>query len=356
MEVTPRIEKVREILGELSLDAFCITHLPNIRYLSGFSGSAGTIFIGKDKNYFITDFRYKNQSAEQVKGFEIIISYNNVDEFKKIFEKEGFKKIGFEASHVVVSGADSFKQNFPGVEFVPVMERIEKLTMQKTPDEIEKIKKAAEISDRTFEKILKFIKPGMRELEVSAEITYTHKKLGAAKDSFDAIVASGYRGALPHGVASDKIIQKGEMVTIDFGCVYDGFCSDITRTISVGEPSEEMRKIYGIVLEAQLKAVAAAKGGVSSKSVDSVARDFIASKGYGDKFGHGLGHGLGIEVHEIPSVSQRADMPLPVGTVVTIEPGIYVEGLGGVRIEDDVLITNDGCEILNKAPKELIII
>ncbi|MGH2575633.1 MAG: M24 family metallopeptidase, partial [Ignavibacteria bacterium] len=244
----------------------------------------------------------------------------------------------------------------PEVKFNPLIEKVENLTVQKTVDEIAKIKKAIEITDKTFEKILKFIKPGMSELDISAEITYTQKKLGALKDAFEPIVASGWRGALPHGIASDKKIAKGEMVTLDFGCVYDGFCSDMTRTIAVGEPPEELKKIYNVVLEAQLKSIESAKSNLSSKALDLVARDYITKKGYGDNFGHGLGHGLGIEVHELPGISQRADYTLKENSIVTIEPGIYVESLGGVRIEDDVLLNENGCEVMNKSDKELIIL
>jgi len=228
--------------------------------------------------------------------------------------------------------------------------------MVKTDEELSRIRKACEITDRVFEKMLEVIRPGMAEKDVSAEISYWHKKYGADKDSFDPIVASGWRGALPHGIASDKIINSGEMVTLDFGCICDGFCSDLTRTISVGEPSKEMKKIYDTVLKSQIMAIKAAKEGVSTKEVDKVARDFINESGYEGKFGHGLGHGLGIEVHEMPSVSQKMDMLLPANVVVTIEPGIYVEGLGGVRIEDDIIIKQGGSEIINKAPKELIVI
>jgi Xaa-Pro aminopeptidase len=228
--------------------------------------------------------------------------------------------------------------------------------MQKTQGEISKMKKAAEISDMTFEKMLGFIKPGMTELEVSAEITYTQKKLGASKDAFEPIIASGWRGALPHGIASDKKIENGEMITLDFGCIYEGFCSDLTRTISVGKPVTEMKKIYDIVYEVQNKTVERVKAGMSSMKLDSEARNEIAAKGYGEHFGHGLGHGLGIEVHERPSVGQRDDVILAENSVITIEPGIYIEGLGGVRIEDDVLLKADSNEVLNKAKKELIII
>ncbi|HEY3249778.1 MAG TPA: Xaa-Pro peptidase family protein [Ignavibacteria bacterium] len=352
-----RISEIQKMLGEqLEADAFYITHIPNIRYITGFSGSAAIVVITKNKNYFITDFRYKAQSAKQVKDFEIHINYLAVDELKKIFEKEDIKSAAFESTHLTYNQLEKLQEAFPAVKFISAAEKIETLTMCKLPDEIEKLKQAARITDKTFEKILTIIKPGISEKDVSAEISYWHKKFGAEKDSFDPIVASGWRGALPHGIASDKIIEKGDMVTLDFGCVYDGFCSDLTRTIAVGEPSDELKKIYQIVLDAQLKAIDAAKVGARTIEVDLVARNYISSFGYGEKFGHGLGHGLGIEVHELPSVSQRMDMALPEGAVVTIEPGIYVEGVGGVRIEDDILIKNGKCEVLNSSKKELIIV
>jgi Xaa-Pro aminopeptidase len=351
-----RIKSIQASLGELGADVFYLTHLPNIRYLTGFSGSSAFVVISKNKCYFITDFRYKDQSAAQVTGFDIRINYQSIDEIKKIFESENVKLAAFESTHLTFNQLEKLKEAMPGVKFIPAAEKIEMLTMCKTGDEINEIKNAVGITDRTFEKILSFIKPGMKEKDVSAEITYWHKKFGAEKDSFDPIVASGYRGALPHGIASDKLIERGDMVTLDFGCIYNGFCSDLTRTIAVGNPSDELKNIHRIVLDAQMKAIKSARSGITTKELDNVSRDYIKSKGYGEKFGHGLGHGLGIEVHELPSVSQRMDLKIPDSVVVTIEPGIYIEGVGGVRIEDDVLIKNGGCEVLNKAAKELIII
>lgn len=351
-----RISGIRKLLAEMGADIFYISSIPNIRYITGFSGSSAYVFITKDKNYFITDFRYKEQSAGQVKGFEIRITNQQTEEIKKICEETRAKSVVFESTNVTYNHIEKLKEALPKVKFIPAADKIESFTMCKAPDEIAKMKKAAEISDKTFDKILGIIKPGMKESDVASEITYWHKKFGASKDSFDTIVASGFRGALPHGVASDKIIEKGEMVTIDFGCVYEGFCSDITRTIAIGNPSEQMKKVYQIVLESQLKSIESAKAGITTIALDKIARDHISSFGYGEKFGHGLGHGLGILVHELPSVSRKMDMPIPEGVVVTIEPGIYLEGVGGVRIEDDVLITNNGCEVFNRSPKELLIL
>ncbi|RPI14302.1 MAG: aminopeptidase P family protein [Ignavibacteriae bacterium] len=351
-----RIEKLRELLEAQNLDAFYINHIPNVRYLSGFSGSSAYIILTRDKNYFITDFRYKDQSHAQVKGYEIAINYNNNEEVKKIFDNNGFKRVGFESGRITFHSVESMKKDYPSIEFVPLHDEIEKLTMQKTPEELQIMRKACEITDKTFSHILDIIRPGMTELDVSAEITYSHKKLGALKDSFEPIVASGWRGALPHGIASDKTILHGELVTLDFGCMYEGFCSDLTRTIAIGEPNDKMKKIYQVVYDAQHKALEQAKAGMTTKELDSVARDYITSCGYGEHFGHGLGHGVGIEVHEMPGVSQRTNITLIPDSVITIEPGIYIENLGGVRIEDDIVVRENGCEILNKSKKELIIL
>jgi Xaa-Pro aminopeptidase len=351
-----RIQKLKTLLNELSLDAFYVTHIPNIRYISGFSGSSANIIITKNTDYFLTDFRYKDQSAREVSGFEIIINYDNFSEVKSIFSKNGIKNAGFEANHLIFESFEIMKKSLNGIGFKPLSNKIEELTVQKTEEEIVKIKKAVEITDKTFRKMLEFIKPGMSELDVSAEITYTQKKLGAEKDAFDPIVASGLRSALPHGIASHKKIERGDPVTLDFGCVYDGFCSDLTRTIFAGKPTDELRNLYNIVYSAQKMAIEKAKAGMSSKQLDSSARDYIKEKGFGSYFGHGLGHGLGIEVHEMPGLNQRTDHTLKKNSVITIEPGIYIESLGGVRIEDDVLLDENGCTVLNNSPKELIII
>jgi len=215
-------------------------------------------------------------------------------------------------------------------------------------------KKAVKITDKTFSDLLDIIKPGMTEREISAEISYLQKKLGADGDSFDSIVASGERSAFPHARATDRKIQKGELLKLDFGCTVNGMKSDLTRTIAIGEVNGELRKIYEIVKEAQQRALDNAKAGVSGKVLDSFARDFIKEKGYGKNFGHGLGHGLGYDVHEKPSLNERCDYVLEVNNIVTIEPGIYIEGIGGVRIEDDIVVKENGCEILNRSTKDFI--
>lgn len=239
---------------------------------------------------------------------------------------------------------------------MPVSGVVEKLRLIKTESEIKILKEAADIADAAFKHILEFIRPGVTELEVSNELEFFMRKAGAISSSFDIIVASGYRSALPHGVASDKIIETGDFVTLDFGAYYKGYVSDITRTVAVGKPDDKLKEIYGIVLEAQLRGLAGIKPGMTGKEADALTRNFIAQKGYGENFGHSTGHGIGLEVHEGPALSIKSDTVLEPGMVVTVEPGIYIPGLGGVRIEDDTLITKDHNETLNHSTKELIIL
>jgi len=238
----------------------------------------------------------------------------------------------------------------------PLESLVEELQMIKDQAEIEKIKKAVEIADQGFQFLIDFIKPGKSEKEVALELEFFMKRQGGEANAFDFIVASGKRGALPHGVASEKKIEIGDLVTIDFGTVYQGYHSDITRTLAVGEPSASLRDIYELVLTAQQKVIAEIKAGMDCFDADKIARDFIAEAGYKDNFGHGLGHGVGLEIHEAPRLSYTSKDVLKAGMVVTDEPGIYVSGLGGVRIEDDLLITESGCEVLNSATKELVIL
>ena len=353
-----RISQIKDDFKALGIDSFLVKNLSNIRYLCGFSGSAGALLLTKDKDYFISDFRYKTQSKTEVyDDFEIIIyKQNSYGYIADIIKKHNLKKIGFESNFLTVNDAEHFKKEFTSVKFVPVNSAIEKYTSQKNEKEIELTKKAVEITDRVFSKILSIIKPGMTENDISAEISFYHKKYGASGDSFDPIVASGERSAFPHGRPTNKKIANNELVTLDFGCVVEGMKSDMTRTIAFGKIPAECKKIYNIVLEAQIRAVDAVRAGITVKKLDSYARGYIKSKGYGNNFGHGLGHGLGYDIHEGPSINPRTDYKLLVNNIVTIEPGIYVEGLGGVRIEDDVIVKEKGCEILNISPKELIIL
>ena len=352
-----KLEKIRNRFKELSINGLLITSDYNRRYMTGFTGTAGVAVISEEKAVFITDFRYTEQAAKQIQGYEIIQhSGPIIEEVAKIVNDLGIKKLGFEQGHLTYQAYASYKKGLSNSEFVPVSGAVEKLRLIKSSSEIKILEEAAEIADAAYKHILTYVKPGLKEIEVANELEFFMRKNGAISSSFDIIVASGYRSALPHGVASDKVIEKGDFVTLDFGAYYKGYCSDITRTFAVGEPSDELKKIYSTVLEAQLRGMNGIKPGMTGKEADALTRDYIKAQGYGEYFGHSTGHGLGMEVHEGPALSFRSDTVLEQGMVVTVEPGIYVAGLGGVRIEDDIVITATGNESLTHSPKELIIL
>jgi Xaa-Pro aminopeptidase len=349
-----KYDKVRELLKDKQLDALIIMSDYNRRYLSSFTGSSGAVVMTKDAKYLISDFRYKSQGKKQAEDFEFVLQDKGLVPFVIDFLKnKNLKAIGFEGHQV---NFNIYKQLSEHFELTPLTEEIEKIRMIKTSDELTLIQKACDIADESYEYILKYVQPGMSELEVKNELENYMMKLGAEGPSFDTIVASGYRGALPHGVASDKIIENGDMVTLDFGAYYNGYASDITRSFGVGELSDEMTKIYNIVLEAQLKSLDNIKEGMSGAEADKIARDVIKSYGYGDNFGHSLGHGFGLEVHESPALSQSSQHILEEGMCITVEPGIYVDDIGGVRIEDDCIVTKDGLKKITHSSKDLFII
>ncbi len=351
-----RVEKLRAQLDNENVDAFLLTSEFNRRYITGFTGSAGVALITKERALFVTDFRYVEQATEQCADFEIVEHGGNIPlEIARLVKELNISRIGFEKDHVTYSSFELFNGAIEG-ELVPVSGVVEKLRLIKTNEEIKILKEAADIADAAFKHILDFIKPGKTELEVSNELEFFMRKCGATSSSFDIIVASGYRSALPHGVASDKVIQTGELVTLDFGAYYKGYVSDITRTVAVGEPSDKLREIYNVTLEAQLKAMELLKPGLTGKDADAIARDYIKEHGYGEYFGHSLGHGIGLEVHEGPGLSFRSDVVLEPGMTVTVEPGIYIAGVGGVRIEDDTLITESGNERFTHSTKDLLIL
>ncbi|PGY13859.1 Xaa-Pro peptidase family protein [Bacillus sp. AFS031507] len=351
-----KIEKLRSNFSTLGIDGILITSPYNRRYISNFTGSAGVVLISAEKTLFLTDFRYIEQATKQCQGFEIIkITGTIPEEVAQQVKNLGIQKLGFEEDFLTYS---SFKlyDNEVDAELVPLSGVIEKLRLIKTDAEIKILKVAADIADAAFKHILDFIGPGKTELEVSNELEFFMRRAGATSSSFDTIVASGHRSALPHGVASDKVIEAGDIVTMDYGCYYNGYVSDITRTIAIGEPDAKLKEIYEVVLEAQLLGMAGIKPGLTGKQADAITRDYITEKGYGEYFGHSTGHGIGLEIHEGPGLSMKSDVILEPGMVVTCEPGIYIPGLGGVRIEDDALITKDHNEALTHSTKELIIL
>ncbi|MFD2371912.1 M24 family metallopeptidase [Brevibacillus sp. GCM10020057] len=351
-----RLDKLREAVANLGADAIITEKQENRFYFSGFTGSTGWVIVTEKEAFLVTDFRYVEQAQEQAPLFTVVNNERKaVEAIAKLLAEKGVKRLAFESS-VSYQTYQEWSKAFDGVELIAASGLMEKIRMFKDESELAIIREAVRIAEAGFEHIQKYIRPGVSEEDVALELEFFMRKQGASGSAFDMIVASGPRGALPHGRASEKIIQAGEMVTLDFGAAYKGYNSDITRTLAVGEPSPKMKEIYDIVLRAQLAGVAALKPGVTGKEADAATRDIIAAAGYGDCYGHSAGHGLGLEVHEQPSLSTVSPFVLEPGMLVTMEPGIYVSGLGGVRIEDDVLITADGHEVLNKSTKELIIL
>ncbi|AWC29775.1 MULTISPECIES: Xaa-Pro dipeptidase [Bacillus cereus group] len=351
-----KITKLRSAFDEAGIDGILLTNEYSRRYMTGFTGTAGVVLISKERALFITDFRYVEQASKQAVGYEIVQHTGPIlDEVANQVNNLGIQKLGFEQDTLTYSSYTAHKEAI-AAEFIPTSGLVEKLRLIKTDSEIKILKEAAQIADAAFEHILSFIHPGVSEIEVSNELEFFMRKQGATSSSFDIIVASGLRSALPHGVASEKVIETGDFVTLDFGAYYKGYCSDITRTIAVGEPSDKLKEIYHVVLEAQLRGVNGMKAGLTGREADALTRDYIAEKGYGEYFGHSTGHGLGLEVHEAPGLAYRSETVLEPGMVVTVEPGIYIPGVGGVRIEDDIIVTSEGNEVITKSPKELIIL
>jgi len=334
------------------LDAVVFFHLPTIRYLCDFSGSDGVLVAFRKQTFFLTDSRYTVQAREQVRADEIIEYRSQLPAVIDCLNRQGCRRVGFEAATLAYATWDKLrKESADRWIWIPLDEPLQQLRRRKRDAEVDKLRQAAALAARGFEQIIDLIRPGAIEREIALELEFALKRLGADEKAFDFIVASGLRGAMPHGIASDKAIVSGELVTIDYGVVKDGYHSDETVTLAVGEISSDLRRIYDIVLAAHDAAIDQLRPGMGLRELDAVARELIAAEGYGDYFGHGLGHGVGLEIHEYPAVSPRARGLVEPGMVLTIEPGIYVPGLGGVRIEDTLLVTDSGNEILTRLPK-----
>lgn len=354
-----RVEKLRQQLVNQQLDAIIVDSPYNRRYLSGFTGSAGTLLITAQEQYLLTDFRYRIQSKEQAPSFSVVeYSATAHEDVKQLLVQHQAKRVAFEQEHWSFAQYKKWEQVLSDkVELVPTSGLIEDIRMIKDADELQVLLEAAQLADKTFAHILNYIEAGISENAIALEMEVFMRKNGATSSSFDTIVASGERSALPHGVASERILKNNEFVKLDFGAYYKGYCSDITRTVFLGqEPTEKHYEIYNTVLQAQLHALEHIKAGITGKEADSYARDYITEKGYGDLFGHGTGHAIGLEIHEGPRLSKMSETVLKPGMVVTVEPGIYVPNFGGVRIEDDVVITEAGIQILTQSTKELILL
>ena len=350
-----RIKKAFGVIKKNNLDCMIVTEINHVRYLSGFTGSNGLVVLDPPKAYFLTAFRYATQAPKEVKNCQVnIASRQLMTELPKLSIFERVTRIGVEAEFVSLKLMNSLKEILPTVTFKPTEQLIESLSIIKDQDEVSRIKKAVRIADKAFSEILGVLKPGIKENDLALELEFKMRSFGAENISFETIIASGLRSAMPHGRASDKRLRKGDLVTLDFGALYRGYASDITRTVVLGKATEKQKKIYQIVLNAQKSACKAVKPGLACNRLDGLARDIIMKAGYGDYFGHGLGHGLGMLVHDRPTVSPQSNDVLEPGMVVTIEPGIYIPNWGGVRIEDDVLVTATGGQILTKSPKDLL--
>ncbi len=355
-----QIKKLQNQLKEFHLDAFFIISPINRRYLTGFPSSLGFLIVTKKESLLFLDSRYYEAATKLVSGSKVIRFKNNKELMKiikKYFQKNKVENVGFEENKLTYAQFKKYNEIFNKINFIPAESILSKLRLIKTKDEITNIKKAVDISKRAFQHILNFIKPGMSEKDLQAELEYTIKRYGGYAASFDIIFISGPKTSMPHGVSTSNKIKDKDIILVDFGVLYNGYVSDITRTFFIGEPNKKLEIIYQIVLKAQKTAISKLKVGMTCEKVDSLARNIIKKAGFERYFNHSLGHGIGLEVHERPTIAQTIDMQIKTGMIFTIEPGIYIPGLGGVRIEDNVLIKRNSTEVLTKdIPKDLLIL
>jgi len=354
-----RLDKLRRLIDSqgLKIDALLVESRENREYLSGFSGSSGYLVIGLDFAYLVTDFRYTEQAAVQAPEFKVVRHGSpHTTTLAEVLAEAKVKRLGFERAHLTYGRYDDYRARLGPVELVPTENLVEELRSVKDAGEIKLLKEASRIADEAFGSLLKLLKTGMTEKDVGTELEYQMRKLGAEGLAFDPVIASGPRSSLPHAEPTDRRIDFGDFLTIDFGAEYRGYRSDCTRTVAFGRVTKKQREVYEIVLRAQEAALEAAGPGMLGKELDGVARKVIDAAGYGANFGHGLGHGVGLAVHEAPGVGQTGDVPLQKGHVITLEPGIYLPGWGGVRIEDMGVITAKGFDDFTTAPKELIVL
>ena len=350
-----RVQAFLDKMQEKELDGIIINNLKNVYYLTGFWGSNGTVFISRDRQILVTDARYIIAAKQEVTGFEVFAERDELATIAKIAKDMGLSRIGFE-DEISVSYYHRMQAAFEGLELIPQTQFVEALRMIKDESEIATIRKACSISDQAFHDALEFIKPGKTEIEIANFLDFRMRELGAAGLSFDPILASGINSSKPHAPPMHKPVELGEAITMDFGCLYEHYVSDMTRTIYLDHVSDEQAEIYNTVLKANQALIDQAKAGLGFRDFDKIPRDIIVEAGYGQYFTHGIGHGIGLDIHEEPYFSQTSTEVIKSGMVLTDEPGIYIEGKYGVRIEDDILITDTGCELLTLAPKELIVI
>lgn len=348
-----KLEKLRQTLAELELDAILVSKGANIRYLSGFTGGEGVLLISREEALLATDFRYYEQVEKEARAFRLAKITTKFEELlPQIVAEVGAQRIGFEGQHVTYEQYQTWANALQGRKLIPTKEIVEKLRMVKDAAELAVIRRAVALADEAMVHLMGVIRVGMTEREVSWELESYMRTHGAEAVSFTIIVGSGPNGSMPHAVTTDRRIEPGESIVMDLGAKVDGYCSDLTRTFCLGTPqSAEYPKVWEIVLAAQQAARDVIRAGMPGNEAHAVAQEVIEKAGYGDKFGHGLGHGVGLEIHEKPRASRLSEDVLPAGAVITIEPGIYLPGQFGVRIEDMAVVTETGVEVLTRAPK-----
>ncbi|MGH2719162.1 MAG: M24 family metallopeptidase [Actinomycetota bacterium] len=343
--------------GPEAVDALYLSNLVNVRYLCGFTGSNGSLLVSRQRAWFLTDGRYREQAPGEVTGAEIEV-YTLPDQLGaalgKVSDELGAKRVGFEADHVAVTSAQRLSNQFPAADLVPTSGIVEGLRRVKEPEELDRIRRAAELADDGVAYIIGKARPGVSERELAIDLESYMRRQGAEAVSFPSIVAAAERSAMPHAHPTSRPVEPGRFLLFDLGCIFEGYCSDLTRTIVVGSADERHREIYTLVAAAQQAGLDALAAGRTGAEVDKAARDVIVAAGYGEEFGHSLGHGVGLDIHEAPTLRSTSADVLEPGHVVTIEPGVYLPGFGGVRIEDLTVVTAGGAEVLSRATKELL--
>jgi Xaa-Pro aminopeptidase len=359
LDIAPRIGRLRERFDAAEIDALLVTKRENVRYLSGFTGSAGVLLVTRAGALFVTDGRYTERSKEELGAagvdatIEIGLTAGQQNELLLGAVDRG-ARLGLEDQTVTWAQQRDYAAAFAGVELVPAGAIVEALRRVKDAGEVDRIRRACAIADDAFQALLPRLAAGLTEQQFALELEFAMRERGASGNSFDPIIASGPNGAKPHHMPSDRVIERNEMVVCDFVCIVEGYCSDMTRTVSVGDPGPDARRVYDVVLASQQAGRALVAADVACSDVDKASRDVIADAGWADAFSHSTGHGVGLEIHEAPRVSSIASDTLLVGDVVTVEPGVYLPGIGGVRIEDTVVVEATGAEPLTLTPKDLV--
>ena len=351
------IEKIAAQLPEYGLDAMLITSESGERYALGFHGE-GLLLVTRDGARYSTDGRYIEAAREQVEGAEVLLAAPDRGHMalaKEYIESKGLHNIGFESGAMTVDSHRKYEQELPGI-LTPAQKLLDDLRASKDEGELVLMRRAQAITDEAFKAILNFIRPGMTEREIAARLVYELMSRGGEKVSFDPIVAAGPNGSRPHAVPGDQVVDAGMFITMDFGCKVEGYCSDMTRTVDLGHPTEEMEAVYAAVMDSQKACINSASAGVTGQEIDAAARRVLQEAGYGEYFSHSFGHSLGVDIHESPNASSKETRPMPVGAVISAEPGVYIPGKFGVRIEDVLILNETGCENITRSPKDLIVL